>query len=409
MRIVIIEEALRENVGHWPSYIGTLARGWRAEGDHVDIVGHTGCGKHLMASLRVEPVLSANCWADSVYQGPLGGLRHSHRYRKEVEHWLKGQRPPPEWILVLTTRLQHLLAWTRMMTLGAGHGDARLLLLFVQGFGRYDGIKERVYFPATLSNMIARSCFRILAPLVASGKVCLAAETLAMRAELETFSKLPVALMPHPVHPVDGVSSHSRESSGQIVVTCPGLARYEKGSSLLRAAINRALTVPELAAVRFVLQWKGAFALPDGRMEGAPWEWRNHSRVTLLCEDLGAEAFAHFIGASDLLLLPYRRESYHNRLSRIAIEAAILGRPVLYTRGTAIAELMGLGCAGVPISGESPEAIVECLVRVVGEVGRLRKAAQAAVPKVREFHSAQTFRRTLLEMARGGSRSAYSG
>lgn len=400
MRILIIEEALRENVGHWPSYIGTLARGWRAEGDDVDIVGHTGCGKHLMASLRVEPVLSANCWEDSLYQGPLGGLRHSHLYRKEVERWLGRRTQPYDWILVLTTRLQHLLAWTRMMSLGSGLGGRHLLLLFVQGFGRYDPCKERVYFPATVSNMIARSCFRILGPAVLSGKVCLAAETLAMQSELETFSKLPVALLPHPVHPVEGITPVARMGTDPITVTCPGLARYEKGSALLRAAINRAFEVPELAPVRFVLQWKGAFALPDGQMEGAPWEWRDHPRVTLLREDLGAEAFAHFIESSDLVLLPYRREAYHNRLSRIAIEAAIFGRPVLYTCGTAIGELMGYGGVGVPISAETPEAIVECLVRVVKELGPLRKAARAAIPKVRNFHSADTFRRSLLEQAR---------
>lgn len=404
MRILIIEEALRENIGHWPAYIGTLARGWRAAGDVVDIVGHTGCGKHLIASLRVEPVLSANCWSESIYQGPIGGLRHSHLYRREIERWL-GRTEPYDWILVLTTRLQHLLAWTRIMTLGNGLPRGRLLLLFVQGFGRYDGVKERVYFPATMANMIARSCFRALGASVGTGRVFLASETQAMRAELQAFSKLPVALFPHPVHPVDFPRAETHGGADHIVVSCPGLARYEKGSALLRSAINGALEVPALASIRFVLQWKGAFALPDGRMEGAPRDWRDNPRVTVVREDLAAEAFARFLSASDLVLLPYRREAYHNRLSRIAIEAAIMGRPVLYTRGTAIAELMAAGGVGVPIAAETPEAIIESLVRVVGELESLRAAAQAASAKVRQVHSAETFRRCLAQLAESGTRA----
>lgn len=397
MRILIIEEALREDTGHWPAYIGTLARGLRASSDEVDILGHTDCGRQLCAVLRVNPVLRANCWLDTQYQGTLGGMKHSQVYRSDIRTWLE-QAPGYDWILVLTTRLQHLLAWTRLITGGERMKGARLLLLFVQGFGRYESMRQAVYFPTTMSTLIARSCFHLLSPWVSTGKVHLGAETVAMQRELSLFSKLPVKVFPHPVSAA-GIPKERAVRGDEPVVNCPGLARYEKGSALLRQALNLAMGREGLARVRFIVQWKEGFDLPDGKTVGAPPEWVGHPRITLVRDNLAAEDFFQLLLASDLVLLPYRREAYHNRLSRIAIEAAIIGRPVLYTRGTAIAELMEVGAAGVALEDESADAIIRGLERAVADFEALAKAAVAAVPRVREHHSVATFRGGLIRLA----------
>lgn len=394
MRILIIEEALQENRGHWPAYIGTIARSLRNMGDEVDILAHKDCSDSLKKELGATAFLSVNCWTNEECQGPFGGLRHSRLYRKDVLAWLKSH-PVYDWIFVLTARLQHLLAWARIANGALSGNQTRLLLLFVQGFGRWGGDLERIHYPSTLSNEIARTCFHLLGKSIREGEVVLAAETIAMQKELSTFCRQAVYLFPHPVD-VPKTEPALPKEDGRIMVCCPGFARHEKGSAILQEAILEALKRSDLSRIHFVLQWKGTFELPDGRQVGASDDLSNHPRVTLLSSNLNQRDFLQMIAGSDAVLLPYREEAYYNRLSRIAIESSMLGRPVLYTRGTALAELAKLNRGSLHLESVSVEGILDVLHRFVRLEKHLKEAAMNHADAVKEYHSVEFFRRCLI-------------
>lgn len=394
MRILIIEEALQENRGHWPAYIGTLARALRKMGDEVDILAHKDCSDSLTKELGATAFLSVNCWTESECQGPLGGLRHSQMYRNDVLAWLNSH-PAYDWVFVLTARLQHLLAWARIASGVLSNNQTRLLMLFVQGFGRLGGGPNRIYYPSTLSNKIARTCFHLLGKSIREGEVVLAAETMAMQKELSTFCREAVHLFPHPVE-VPKTESASPKEDGRIVVCCPGFARHEKGSALLEEAIMEALKRSNLSRLHFVLQWNGTFTLPDGRKVGASDDLSNHPRVTLQRGNLNQSDFLQMITSSDGVLLPYREEAYYNRLSRIAIESSMLGRPILYTRGTALGELAKLNSGSLQMESVSVEGILDALHRFVRLEKHLKEAAMNHADAVKEYHSVEFFRRCLI-------------
>ena len=386
MRILVTEEALQTGVGHWPNYIGGLARGFRDAGDEVDVLVHREASAVVVEAVGGKPWFSRNCWLDARSQGAWGGIVHNLRFRAELKRWMR-TRPPYDWICALTMRLQHLLAYALLSRAGGIASTTRFLLLFVQGFGRYVGPGDPTVFPGSPSIRLARLCFRWLAPAVRSGRVVLAAETEGMREEIQRFTGLPVALFPHPVPPPPPRGGMTPADDGIVTISCPGFARHEKGSDLLQAAIKRILASPEGGGYRFIVQWPEPFPMPDGTLLGIDPELARDPRIEWLNSSLDADAYEALLARSDLVILPYRRESYHHRVSRVAIEAASRGIPMIYTKGTwsgSIAEIAG---AGVAIAEETMDAVVVAIVEARRGLGGLRTTAAAGAAKVAAYHS----------------------
>jgi len=156
MRLLIVEEALQRTAGHWPVYLGDIARVLRAMGDTVDVLAHRQADPALLQQLNAIPWLSSSCWIDPRAQGQLGGLRHSLRFARELKRWLRQQSDPYDWICSLTMRLPHLLAYTFLARSGQIPAGSRCLLLFVQGFGVYAGRDQPVQFPDSASNRLGQ-------------------------------------------------------------------------------------------------------------------------------------------------------------------------------------------------------------------------------------------------------------
>ena len=212
MRILIVEEALRLGNGHWPRYVADLAAGFRAEGDVVDVLGHRDANDKVKSVVpNVVPWLSRDCRADARSQGLIGGIRHNLCLKRELKAWLKG-REPYDWILSLSSRPKHLLAFA--MLARAGYCPRlRFLLLFVISPGQQDEVGK---FRLSASNLFAKFCFALLRPAVCRGQVVIAAETQGMQAEIERFSDLRTLLFPHPVEAAQAPeekAEHPRDSA----------------------------------------------------------------------------------------------------------------------------------------------------------------------------------------------------
>lgn len=406
MRILITEEALESGSGHWPSYIGDLASRFRAMGDEVDVLTHRDAVPEVISRVGGTPWYSRNCWCDSRSQGKAGGLLHNWHFHRETVRFLQ-TRPPYDRILGLTMRMQHLLAYAAMSRSGRILEPTRFVLLFVQGFGQYAGSGVPTTFLPNISTKLARAAFRAMAPAVMSGRVTLAGETAGMCEELKRFTGLATTLFPHPVHFLDREETGELESADRnaqiegprtknqeptLTITCPGYARHEKGSDLLHDAILQALDQPWAGNLRFVLQWPDAFGMPDGGTMSPDPRLIAEPRVEFLNESLDAKAYGKLLDRSDLVILPYRSQSYHQRLSRVAIEAAGKGIPLIYSVHTWTQEVVDLVGCGVPIREESVSAIAESLRSASSKFEELKATALKGAVNVQSFHTAETFR-----------------
>lgn len=397
MRILITEEALQTGAGHWPTYIGGLVDGFRDSGDEVDILAHLDAPPSVLRPIAGMPWFSRNCWLDPRSQGAVGGIGHNLRFRSELKSWLK-THAPYDWVCALTMRLQHLLAFALLSLDRRISRRTRFLLLFVQGFGRYAGAGKPTVFPNSPSTWLARLCFRILAPSVRKGRVVLAAETEGMQEELQRFTGLQVALFPHPVPPPKTTPESKLGVAERVTITCPGFARHEKGSDLLQAAIKRFLNGPTGDRVHFILQWPGDFPMPNGAFLGIDPELANHKQVEWLNSSLDADAYEALLARSDLIILPYRRESYHHRVSRVAIEAATRSIPLIYTVGTWTGSIAKIAGAGVVIGAETVEAVAEAIEQGCRELVRLRPLTVSGSVEVATYHSHEAFRELMLSI-----------
>ena len=391
MRVLITEEALQTGGGHWPSYIGGIASGLRDSGDVVDVLVHREAGKSVVDTVRGTPWFTRNCWLDPRSQGGLGGIRHNLGFRSEVKSWIKGH-DSYDWVCGFTIRLQHLLAFA-LLSLDPGLSkNTRFLMLFVQGFGRYAGTGKPTIFPNTPSIWLARMCFRLLRPAVRSGRVVLAAETAGMQEELRSFTRLDVALFPHPVPTMTERADRIASPGDSVTVTCPGFARHEKGSDLLQAAMKRLLAMPAADPLRFILQWPEAFTMPDGSPCRVDPDLANHPRIEWLNDSLDGAAYERLLARSHLVIIPYRRESYHHRVSRVAIEAASRSIPLIYTKGTWSASVAGIAGVGVEIGDETADAVVDAVLEAARQLASLRTAAALGAAAVAAYHSTSSFR-----------------
>ena len=120
-------------------------------------------------------------------------------------------------------------------------------------------------------------------------------------------------------------------------------------------------------------------------------------RYLLVNELLTRQAYAELLCSSDLIILPYRRSSYYNRVSRVAIEAAIYGIPLVYMSGTWCEELVTLTGAGVPILEETPDAVTHALLTAIQSLQILNQRAQTAKSLVQSHFSADRFCQLLLD------------
>lgn len=394
MRILITEEALQGGAGHWPSYIGDIAAGLRSLGDEVDVAVHRDATEKVLARVGGIPWFSRNCWVDTKSQGALGGIRHNLVFCKELASWLK-QHDPYDWVCAFTMRLQHMLAFSFLARSPFIHKKTRFFLLFVQGFGRYNGYGSPTEFPNTLSTKLARFCFWLMTGSVRSGRVVLAAETKGMQDELQRFTGLPVQLAPHPVEfqlSREPSTIVPRLSTQPLTITCPGFARHEKGTDLFQEAIRILLARPDADRFRFILQWPEPFAMPDGTMLGPDPALLSDPRVEFLNQNLSSAEYGSLMGRTDLIVLPYRRSSYHHRVSRVAIEAAGHGIPIIYTGGTWSEEVAELAGSGMPISGDSANEVAEAIFHASKKFSELKKSAKEGASRVIQYQSVQTLR-----------------
>lgn len=187
----------------------------------------------------------------------------------------------------------------------------------------------------------------------------------------------------------------ARPSTQPLTITCPGFARYEKGADLLQDAIREILSRPDADRFHFILQWPEPFALPDGTMLGPDPELLNDPRVEFLNRSLSLDEYEELMGRTDIVILPYRRSSYHNRVSRVAIEAAGRGIPLIYTEGTWSEEVAAMASCGIPIRAEASEELAKSLQKAMDMFSLPANKDFSGSLHLREFHSVKTLRKIL--------------
>jgi glycosyltransferase involved in cell wall biosynthesis len=149
----------------------------------------------------------------------------------------------------------------------------------------------------------------------------------------------------------------------------------------LQVAIRQVLEKNPDIPARFAFQWVEDFTDDAGRTCCLdPWLERN-PKVEVIRRYFGEQEYAGFLARTDVMLLPYRLP-YQLRVSRVLIEAMLLGLPVVATRGTTLADQAGEFGAAVLCDDGSADSLASAIIEASAEHSALQllaeKKAQAA-------------------------------
>jgi glycosyltransferase involved in cell wall biosynthesis len=402
MRILIVEEALHTGEGHWPSYIGDLATGFREAGDEVDVLTHREATPEVLRRVGGTPWLSRSFWDEDKNRsrGVLGGITHNINLYRELKNYLR-DRPPYDYVLALTMRAYHILAFGALARSSLLGRNTRLLLLFVhpQGVFVAPGVPARI--PRNFRTAIMHVGFRLLSRSVREGKTILAVETEGMKEEYERFSGLPFRFFPHAIRfgsdsPIRSRVPAAGEEKREITFTCPGFARFEKGIDLLQTAVIEIFREEPEFPARFVVQWQNPFSMPDGSLLKPLPKFLNNPKVEILDRTIGPVEYEELLARSDALLLPYRAAFYYARVSRVAIETICRGIPLVYPAATWLEEACANYGAGVSFQDENLESLKEAIRSTVQNYRDIGQKAGTRSKAALEFFSVPTFRANML-------------
>ncbi|HTJ78195.1 MAG TPA: glycosyltransferase [Rariglobus sp.] len=396
MKWLIVEDALRDNHGHWIEYISTFKKGLLDAGDSVEILCDEKAEPWVIERFAAQAVLPESIWhrigdgagkLTRLFRIPIHAVKTWLTMRK----WLTAH-PAPDIIFVPTVLVHHLLGWYLLTTGPLRKCPTRILLFFPNTPVNLVKGTRRGMFSDDPTARLFKWLIRRLAPAVQEGKVILGVETIAMRNVLMDLTAAPFTYLPHPVPVFANIDLAPRV----LTFAAYGPGRHEKGSDLLQQAISLHLEANPKSPVRFKIQWLTDFVGADGSMISKLKTLLDAPQVEFITHYFQPGEYARRLAETDVLVLPYRIESYGLRVSRVVIEAMVHGIPIIATAGTTLTEQAEMYGACVECSDGSIDSLLSAIQQVEENYAALRaKAGKQATLAIDHF-SVKNFRKLLM-------------
>ena len=390
-RLLIVEEALRDFVGHWYEYVKAVAALGRAAGAEVAIVGHADAGEPLRAELGVVPLFERSPWDGDYRRGgwierKLGFFRHNWLVFATMRAYLR-EHGRFDCLFAPTVVGHHVWGWRLLWALERKR-IGRLVLLIRNNAGDYapGDPTPRFGWAARLFGLGLRS----FAGHVANGRVTLATDSERLAEEYQRLAGLRPVVFPSP-RVARPKPAARRKRSGPLRFAALGPARFEKGIDVLQRAIALYLAAPANPPARFVIQWPDAIADAAGRPYPPDPSLAGSGHVEFLTDRLASADYDALLAASDCVVLPYRRSSYYARISGVAVEAATAGLPVIATADTWTAELVATSGAGLATPDGDAPALAAAMAELARDYPRYRAQAEARREAALADHDGQAF------------------
>ncbi|MET0251966.1 MAG: glycosyltransferase [Novosphingobium sp.] len=391
-RLLIVEEALRDFVGHWYEYVRSVSELSRADGAEVTVIAHARADDALRATLPLHPLFPKTLWHGDYRNGgwlwrQSAVFRHNLLVFRTLRRFLR-RHGPFDAVFVPTVIVYHIWAWRLLFWLHR-RSIGRLVMLIRNSAATYDtpGASPRFARRTRLLRWGIRSFARDFA----SSRAVFATDSDRLADEYRAMSGIAPIVFPSPRIASPASLRRDRDPGTGVTFACLGPARFEKGIDVLQQAMGLYLSDPAAPPARFVVQWNmpvadaaGAAYEPDPALAADP-------RVTFLTQPLASEAYDAVLGESDCMVLPYRRDSYFARISGVAVEAVTAGIPIITTTDTWTANLVATSGAGLAIEDGDAAALAGAMAELARDYDRFGGEAQARRGVAMAQHSGAAF------------------
>ena len=267
----IVEDALRNRQGHWFAYLDGFLSGLAECGVQARFFCDATADHETVDHFEADPILPQSIWHrmssnaslfERVSRIPL----HGRATYKALQRALTTE-VAPDWIFVPTVLVHHLTGYWQLLSGPLHRTKTRLLLFFPNTPIRYDRGTGGPVLEGGMQSKLFRLLIKRLAKYVAAGKAVLGVETEAMQRALTNITGVPFQYLPHPVAAPE-LHAHPSGRGRPLVFGAYGAARFEKGSDILQAAIERHFTDFPQSDSQFRLQWIDDFRDEQGILIG---------------------------------------------------------------------------------------------------------------------------------------------
>ena len=392
-RLLIVEEALKNYLGHWYEYNRSIIAANKAAGVEVTVLSHCQVDKKVSENLGAIPTFKYTSW-DGIYSSPSalrrywGILKHNWRVFKTLDKYFTRSQPY-DCVFVPTVIIYHLIGWWFIAKKYSRKKIHRLVLFIRNNAASYaEGSSTPIFKRSTFFLKTILQAYR---GWIDSGVVCFATDCDRLAKEYKILCGIDFLLIPSQQMPCETKEHVFKKAGDFITMSCLGPARYEKGGDLLCAAVIQFRERYPQANVKFIIQWNDELTAPDGSQFERAEILKNDPNVLFLNRALSSEDYLKYFMETDCMILPYRRQSYHSRLSGIAIEAFIAGIPVIFTRDTWIEDAVSKFGVGLGIENENIQDLVEKIKIMAAQIDDFKKEALKKAPSAQAAHSPEKF------------------
>lgn len=391
-RILICEEALRDHKGHFQSWIKAIRQMHLDAGAEVFVAGNREVIPEVQNDLGVIPVYSVNSWDQTVSGTWPAWRRHlrvfGQNWRIFWETRAALRRTGPVDMLFFTAvRVHQVIGLRALCAWGLGRRFKRLTMFLLTSQAEYNEDFTECRFPPQ-TRLIA-AVLRSFDRLARRGDVILAGDSHVTNGEYEKLAGVPMTLFPSPG--ADLRYEGKGEGSGAPIFTMLGVSTWEKGIDVLQEAILRFFERNPASNARFVLQWGVPCEGPGGVVTPIHDRLRSDPRVTLLERRLSNEEYADLFREADFIVLPYRKITYFNRISGVAVEAAVSGKPMIVTENTWLSWAMREFGSGLAVPEDGPDELCAAIEKCCADRAAMTAEAVARMAVARDYNSSERY------------------
>jgi glycosyltransferase involved in cell wall biosynthesis len=130
---------------------------------------------------------------------------------------------------------------------------------------------------------------------------------------------------------------------------------------------------------------------PDGHIIPISDRLRLDPRVNILERRLSNREYSSYFSVSDFIVMPYRKSTYYNRISGVAVEAALSGKPMIVTENTWLSWAVSKFGVGLSVAESDADAWSMAIERCLSERSALQSEAQSRVTVAKQYNSSERY------------------
>lgn len=398
-KLILVDPHLKDFAHHHYNYTTAIVRAARDCGIETRVLICKAANDEVVSALEAEPLLSALAYQplqlkllNTLKIGPTFQYLYAIARRFfELRRHLSPAVTSDTIVLVPTCDARNLMAWILWCACQSANSTPVILLTLRFPCVRTD--RDAVSGLVRAAYALALKC---LPRLDAAERIKLCTDSHLLAMQYGDLSSRPISILPIP-HTEgnsgkDAFGEQPRNHSHSIsTIVALGDARMEKGFDVLVDAIVQLSTT----SLEQELSFKVHCPVHVTHMEMAQHVDRLHAlewdKLGLIREFLSEQEYFSLLNMADIVVMPYRQESYACRTSGPLIEAMTAGKIVVGTEQTWLSEKISEYGGGVTFHDGDADSLSAAIITAHRNRAALLEKACIGAQRVRSENNPEHF------------------